>query len=61
MIRSFVAYFDVAKAFDSVWIDGLFYQLRKKGVCGKIWRLFYATRTSGAECVLMVNTQTGML
>ena len=26
--KVFVAYYDVAKAFDSVWIDGLFYQLR---------------------------------
>ena len=36
-----VAYYDVAKAFDSVWIDGLFYQLRKMGVVGRVWRLLY--------------------
>ena len=37
--KVFVAYFDVAKAFDSIWIDGLFYQLRQMGVRGRIWRL----------------------
>ena len=39
--KVFVAYFDVAKAFDSVWIDGLFYQLHQMGVTGRIWRLLY--------------------
>ena len=39
--KVFVAYFDVAKAFDGVWIDGLFYQIRKMGLTGKIWRLLY--------------------
>ena len=37
----YVAYFDVAKAFDSVWIDGLFFQLLDIGVRGKTWRLLY--------------------
>ena len=41
--RVFVAYFDVAQAFDSVWTDGLFFQLRKKGLVGKEWRLLYAS------------------
>ena len=41
--KVFVAYFDVAKAFDSVWIDGLFYQIHKMGVNGRIWRLLYQT------------------
>ena len=41
--KVFVAYYDVAKAFDSVWIDGLFYQLRQLGVTGKIWHIFYHT------------------
>ena len=39
----FVAYYDVAKAFDSVWINGLFYQIHQMGVKGKIWRLLYQT------------------
>ena len=39
--RVFVSYFDVSKAFDSVWTNGLFYQLHQNGVQGKIWRLMY--------------------
>ena len=33
-----VTYLDVSKAFDGVWIDGLFYQLRKMGIVGRVWR-----------------------
>ena len=29
-------YFDASKAFDSVWIDGLFHQLHN---LGKVWKL----------------------
>ena len=54
--KVFVAYFDVAKAFDSVWIDGLFYQLYRKGVCGKIWRLLYATYQD-FQCRVRVNSE----
>ena len=39
--KVFVTYFDVSKAFDSVWINGLFYQLRSLGIVGVTWRLFY--------------------
>ena len=41
--RVFVAYYDVAKAFDSVWIDGLFFQLRKMGLVGREWRMLYSS------------------
>ena len=34
--KVFVAYFDVAKAFDSVWTNGSFYQLHEMGVVGKV-------------------------
>ena len=34
----FVFYLDVSKAFDSVWIDGFFFQLRNIDVHCKIWR-----------------------
>ena len=39
--KVFVAYFDVSKAFDGVWIDGLFFQLRNMGIVGRVWRLLY--------------------
>ena len=39
--QCFVTFFDVAKAFDNVWIDGLFKQVYDLGVTGKTWRLLY--------------------
>ena len=38
-----VTYLDVSKAFDGVWIDGLFYHLRQMGVVGRTWRMLYDT------------------
>ena len=39
--RVFVTFLDVSKAYDTVWIDGLFYKLHKMGIDGKLWRLMY--------------------
>ena len=39
--KCFVAFFDVAKAFDTVWIDGLFQQMYDTGIRGRTWRLLY--------------------
>ena len=39
--KVFVTYLDVSKAFDGVWIDGLFYRLRELGIRGRTWRLLY--------------------
>ena len=43
--KVFVTYLDVSKAFDGVWIDGLFFRLRELGIKGKTWRLLYITYT----------------
>ena len=37
----FVAFYDVSKAFDTVWTDGLFSKLHDMGINGKMWRLLY--------------------
>ena len=37
----FVTYLDVSKAFDGVWIGGLFYRLWEMGVRGRTWRLLF--------------------
>ena len=36
-----VAFYDVAKAFDSIWIGGLFKQFYDCGLTGKTWRLLF--------------------
>ena len=36
-----VAFYDMAKAFDSVWIGGLVKQVYDRGITGKTWRLLY--------------------
>ena len=41
--KVFVTYLDVSKAFDGVWIGGLFYRLWEIGVHGKTWRILYNT------------------
>ena len=47
----FVSYYDVSKAFDSVWVDGLFFQLYKLGIKGSLWRILYKTYVNFNCCV----------
>ena len=49
--KVFVAYYDVTKAFDTVWIDGLFYQLHEIGIKGRLWRVLYKTYLNFKCCV----------
>ena len=49
--KVFVTYLDVTKAFDGVWIGGLFYRLRKIGIKGKLWRILYNTYVGFRCCV----------
>ena len=43
--KVYIAFFDVKKAFDTVWLDGLFYKLYKKGMKGKLWRILINSYT----------------
>ena len=36
---TFCGFLDVAKAYDRVWRDGLWFQLRQSGISGKMWRV----------------------
>ena len=49
--KVFVAYFDVSKAFDSVWTNGLFFQLYNMGITGNLWRLLYKSYVNFTCCV----------
>ena len=54
--KVFVLYLDVAKAFDSVWVGGLFFRLREIGVIGKTWRLLFKCYQN-FECRVRVQSQ----
>ena len=49
--KVFVAYFDVSKAFDSVWVDGLFFQMHKIGIQDSLWRILYKMYINFSCCV----------
>ena len=49
--KCYVAFYDVAKAFDTVWIDGLFIQLWDAGIQGKLWRMLYLCYCNFRCCV----------
>ena len=55
--KVFVSYYDVSKAFDSVWIDGLFYQLYEMGITGSLWRLLYRMYIN-FQCCVRIGTET---
>ena len=44
-------FYHVSKAFDSVWTDGLFFQLHKIGMKGNLWRLLYKSYQDFECCV----------
>ena len=55
--KVFVAYFDVSKAFDSVWIDGLFFQLYELGIKGSLWRMLYKSYKD-FTCKVRIGSRT---
>ena len=54
--KVYVSYFDVARAFDSVWIDGLFSRIYALGIRGKTWRLLYKTYI-GFKCRVRIHNR----
>ena len=41
ILAFFVIFYDVSKAFDTVWTNGLFYKMYNAGITSRIWRLLY--------------------
>ena len=54
--KVFVTYLDVSKAFDGVWVGGLFFRLRELGVRGKTWRILYKTYVD-FKCRVRIQNQ----
>ena len=54
--KCIVAFYDVAKAFDSVWIGGLFKQLYDSGISGKTWRLLFRCYVDFKCCVKIMDS-----
>ena len=54
--QCFLAFFDVAKAFDTVWTDGLFRQVYDLGITDKTWRLLYRGYVK-FQCRVRINCQ----
>ncbi len=50
----YVVTLDAAKAFDSVWIEGLFYKLFNLGIEGRLWRILRECY-DGFTCQVVVN------
>ena len=56
--KVFVAFFDVSKAFDSVWVDGLFFQLHNLGIKDSLWRMLYKMYLNFFCCARVGNTSS---
>ena len=53
--KVYVLYLDVAKAFDSIWMNGLFYRLRELVIRGMTWHLLLKTYLDFKSCVRIQN------
>ena len=57
--KVFVSYFDVSKAFDTVWINGFFFKVHDMGIRGKLWRLMYRAYTNFSSRVRVAGSFSG--
>ena len=55
---TYCAFIDIAKAYDKVWRDGLWYKLWKAGIRGKLWRILRNIYQKVESSVLLGDTRT---
>ena len=53
--KVYVLYLDVVKAFDSIWMNGLFYRLCELVIRGMTWRLLFKTYLDFKRCARIQN------
>jgi len=56
--RTFVAFIDIAKAYDRVWRNGLWHKLIQMGIKGKMWRVLRNIYKHVESCVLLGKNRT---
>ena len=56
----YCAFLDNEKAFDRVWLDGLFYKLYNLGITGKLWRILRSSYSSMYSCVSYAEYKSDM-
>jgi len=56
--HTYCAFIDIAKAYDKVWRDGLWYKLWKAGIRGKIWRTLKNIYQKVESSVLLGGNRT---
>ena len=56
--KTYCAFIDVAKAYDKVWRNGLWYKLWKYGIRGKMWRVLRNIYKKVESCVLLGDSRT---
>ena len=52
-IDLYVAFIDYAKAFDTIWRDGLWYKLVKEGIGGKFLNILKSMYEKSKSCVFI--------
>ena len=48
-VKGVFLFLDLSKAFDKVWDDGLFYELRRMGICGRYFELIHSFLSDGFQ------------
>ena len=56
--KTFVAFIDIAKAYDRVWRKGLWHKLYQEGIKGKMWRVLKNIYKKVESSILLGDTRT---
>src|SRR6185436_10802013 len=57
-LKTYCAFLDIRKAYDTVWRDGLWKRLIEVGLGGKMWRVLHNLYSIVESCVLLGADRT---